>query len=334
MNQLLLVNERYHELLAEHSQQSNELELRRREVERLQAELANSDTRFVSIDSEQASLLNALRETRAANELLENRLRATEDVNAQLSRQAQDATQRALQLQQDLGVVEERAAEAERLAVLQYRLSYDDATELLGRRQSSTLRRERERAQETTLQAFEFGRAQRASEESGALLREQAQRRLLLHRAEESRLERVALQRKLEHHQAISSAAIQSKSALSDRFRGVRNERESLAGALRATRAAHAQDLEHFQDMEAALDVACSKYAALSSSRSLVAQSHAPLQQQQQHPVPVAEVQRDNYPEMSPAATPPARASPPEAMRSRAPRPASFKAHGASSARS
>jgi hypothetical protein len=155
----------------------------------------------------------------------------------------------------------------------------------------------------------------------------------LLHRAEESRLERVELQRQLERHHAISSAAHMSKSALSDRLRGVRNERESLAGALRATRAAHAQDLEHFRDMEAALGVACSNFAAL-SSRCFVEEPSAPpprqqkhQQQQRQHPSTPAERQRCS-PEIGAAATPAARASPPEAMRSRAPRPASFGTHG------
>lgn len=330
MNELLSVNERYHQLLAEQAQQSHELELSRSEVERLQTELARSDARFSSIDTEKATLLNALRETRATNELLKQRLRAAEDDNAQLSRQAQDATQRVVQLQQELSAAEERITEAEHLAVLQYRRGYDDATELLGKRQNSALRRERDRAQETTQQAFESGRAQRASEEAAALIREQAQRRLLLHRAEESRLERVELQRQLEHHHAISSAALKSKSALSDRLRGVRNERESLAGALRATRAAHAQDLEHFQDMEAALEVACSEFAAL-SSRSVVAQPSAPPPRQQQHqrPLPRTELQSCS-PEIGPAATPAARASPPEAMRSRAPRPASFETQGES----
>ena len=99
MHELLAVNERYHELMEEHARQSRALDANRGEAERLRAALANSEARVASLSAEHGSTLAAVRELRAANALQERRVGAAGDSTAQLSRQAQDATQRVLQLQ-------------------------------------------------------------------------------------------------------------------------------------------------------------------------------------------------------------------------------------------
>lgn len=326
MRELLDVNDRYHALLDEHARQGQELERSRSECERLEVAVANAQARLTGIDTEQASMAAALKETRAALALQEDRARAAEDCNAELHRQAQDATQRVLQLQLELKGAEQRATEAERLAAVQYERGRADARAVLQKQQSSTLQKVQYDAQQATQRAFEVGRAQRAAEDAAALLREQAQRRLLLHRAEESRLQQQELQRQLERQQAISAAAEKSKDALFSRLRGVRNQKSQLADVLRATQMAHAQDLEHFQDMEAALEVACFEHAALASyNRGLLMASH------QEGPDP--QCTSDTYLSQQ-LASPPrrpssgsalvGRESPPDAMRICAPRPASM----------
>lgn len=247
MQELLSVNERYHDLLEKRQRERHELEAANAEAHRLRAALGASEQRVTTLTTEQARLAGALRELSEAKELQAQRCMATEDSAAQLSRHAQDATQQIVALQHELGAAVRRAEEAERLAGHQFQRGFDEAAAKLQKQNESGMRLAQERAQETAQQAFEFGRTQRASEESAALLREQAQRRLLLHRAEESRLQQKELERQLKAREAASAAAERSQRALSERLRGVRSDKNALADQLRATRTAHEHDLLHFQ---------------------------------------------------------------------------------------
>ena len=71
------------------------------------------------------------------------------------------------------------------------------------------------------------------------------------------------LERKLATEKQQRNAAQGQRTHLAARLGSVRRHKDVLADQLQATRAAHAQDLRHFQDMEQALAVASTEYISL-----------------------------------------------------------------------
>ena len=109
----------------------------------------------------------------------------------------------------------------------------------------------------------------------------------------------------LDDERLARERAVERTKALEGRLRSVRHEKESIAGELSATRAAHVADLKHFDQMEDALGVACAEYSSLAVRH---ARAVSP---------PTVAAQPD-------ADDPRFGCSPPEAMRTRPPRPAAL----------
>lgn len=143
--------------------------------------------------------------------------------------------------------------------------------------------------------------------------REEAERRLLLRRAEEARTQQRRTQSALEEERQARETAAERSERLEERLKANRSHKEALAVELHAQRAAHSADLDHFEQMESALGRACSEFSSL-AQRHAVTHAHA-LSPPRSRGV-------ENVGASSTYGS-----SPPEAVRTRPPRPAAVYVH-------
>lgn len=268
MQELLTVNERYHESLHRVSVQDRELEALRTQVASLDDALYESR----NLVNEQQQKLKVQQEsldaTKSAHELSTLRCAAVESESAELRKLVSQYTSRMLEMQED------QRQTAKKIETMQGQLRDQMRNELneavLKQRNTHTqqLRRTAAQADEAAKAAFERGKQKSEAELSGVLLREQAERRLLLHRAEEARSQQLQAEAALEQERRGRTAAERLHTDAEQRLRSVRWHKGSLEGQLNAAHAAHAQDLSHFEEMESALGVATAEYATLASKHA------------------------------------------------------------------
>ena len=268
MQELLSVNERYHELLQASDEQRSELEAAREELARLRPAHALLETKFAH---EQVALRNAEKSAedfRAAHELQAARITAVEAERDDLHKVVQAYAERLLQAESALGVTEERTAQAENWLTSHWQAGYEEGVAQQKKEMRQKLLQVKTKASQEQAQAFERGQAVSNAAASTKSQREEAERRLLLKRAEEARTQQKQLARQLESER-VAREAVEGKARTAQaRLAGMRHEKASLANELKTARAAHTADLEHFDQMENALGLACAEYSSLAAKHA------------------------------------------------------------------
>lgn len=268
MQELLAVNERYHELLAAADAQRRELEAAREELSQLRPALAKAETRCAAQELARQQAEVIAEDLKAAHDLKAVRCNAAEAERDDLHKVVKAYAERLLEAEAKMEETEQRTVEAEAWVATQWQAGFEQGVEQQRNEVRGKLRRAQQQAEQKVTDAFERGRQQSSVESGGRLLREQAQRRLLLHRAEEARVQQKQLERALAEERQAREAAEGRTVSLSERLRGVRREKEIVQRDLQATSAAHAADLEHFDDMEKALGLATAEYSSLAGKHA------------------------------------------------------------------
>ena len=307
MQELLSVNERYHELLVATDTQRLELEAAQKELAQLRPALASAEAKAKAQEEALSKAVATAEDLRAAHDLKSARCNAAEAERDDLHKVVKAYAERLLEAEQKLSETEQRNVEAEAWIATTWQTGFDEGVQQQRNEVRGKLRRAQQQAEARAADAFERGRQHSSAEAGGRLLREQAERRLLLHRAEEARLQQRSLAKALEDERQAREVAEGRSVKLSERLRGVRHEKQSLDGDLSAARAAHAADLEHFGQMESALGLACAEYSSLAAKHARAVS-----------PPPTRTAAADREGEYG--------SSPPSAMRSHPPRPAAIAA--------
>ena len=265
MQELLTVNERYHELLRITESQRVELESAREELAQLRPACAAAQSK---IDEHNKSA-NQAHETaavlQASNDLQAAQLAASKAECSDLHKVLRSYAERLLRCEAELQATKQRNVEAEALLATHWEEGYEEGQKQQQTEVRARLRRANEQAKQKVEEAFEKGKQANAQATSSRLLREQAERRVLLRRAEEARLQQRNLRHALAEERQARGAASERSSKLEQRLRSVRHHKAALADELEATREAHSTDLRHFEQMENALGVACAEYSSLAA---------------------------------------------------------------------
>ena len=214
----------------------------------------------------------------------------------------QKYAQRLLASEEELAATKQRNLEAEALLAAHWEAGYEEGKAQLETEARARLRRAQEHAKQKAEEAFEHGKRVHANEVMSHRQRDEAERRVLLRRADEAKEREEKVQMVLESERQAREEAAERALKLEERLQSVRTHKAALASELEATRAAHSADPDHFEQMENALGRACTEYSSL-------AVRHARL------------LSPPRSGRMS-AATVDYGSSPPEAMRTRLPRPA------------
>jgi hypothetical protein len=305
MQELLSVNERYHELLQVVDTQRRELEAARAEIAQLRPALSEAEAKCAANEEARERAETAAQDLRATHELQVARCTAAEAERDDLHKVVRAYAERLLASEKRTEETQQHAAESEAWLASHWQAGFEEGVAQQRNEARSKLRRAQQQAQQSVAEAFDKGKQQASDESSSRLLREQAERRLLLHRAEEARVQQRKLAKALEDERMARERAQERSAALQGRLRSVRHEKESIAGELSVTRAAHVADLKHFDQMEDALGLACAEYSSLAVRH---ARAVSP---------PTVSAAPD-------AEDPRFGCSPPEAMRTRPPRPAAI----------
>ena len=263
MQELLSVNERYHELLQASDVQRQELEAAREELAQLRPAVATLEAKHNAQVEALHRAEQASEDLRAAYELQGSRCKSAEAERDDLHKVVQAYAQRLLQSESELGSLGQRNAEAEAWLATHWQAGYEQGVAQQKKEGQGKLRRAHEKAEEQVSVAFVRGREESEREESSKSMREEAERQLLLHRAEEARKQQKALARQLEAERLARETAEGRTRQVSARLAGVRHEKTSLATELHSSREAHSADLQHFDQMENALGLACAEYSSL-----------------------------------------------------------------------
>lgn len=304
MQELLNVNERYHELLSMFEVQRVELDSAREELSQLRPALEDAHNHIAAQEEALRRAEATAADLSQAHELQTARCTAAEAERDDLHKVVQAYSQRLLESEQKLDDSIQKNAQAEAHMATHWEAGYEEGVKQQQKEARGRLLRARQQATTSAKEAFERGKKESAAQQAARITREQAERRLLLHRAEEARQQQQALARQLESERQAREQAQAREAALDARLKGVRSQKQSLAGELDVSRAAHAADLEHFDQMESALGVACAEFSSLAARH---ARAVSPPQ-----------TRRGGADELE------ARfgTSPPEAVRSHPPRPA------------
>ena len=268
MQELLTVNERYHDLLQASEEQRLALEQARAELSQLKPALATAEARVASQQLALERAQGTADALRQSQELQAARCAAAEAENADLHKVVQGYASRLLERETALAAAAQQSTEYEAWLATHWQSGYEEGVNQRQAETKARLRRVQEQGRQKAEEAFERGKAHSAKDNEARLLREQAERRLLLHRAEEARVNQRALNSKLEKERQARSEAAEANSKLKQRLSTVRHQKESLAGALDATKAAHTADLDHFEQMETALGMACAEYSSLAAKHA------------------------------------------------------------------
>ena len=263
MQELLTVNERYHELLQASFSQSQELDAARDELAKLRPVVATLEAKNNAQSEALHRAESGAKDVRDAHELLSARCKAVEAERDDLHKVVQAYAQRLLQAEEQLGTLNEKNAEAEAWLATHWQAGYEEGVAQQKREVQGKLRRVQEKAHAQASAAFERGREEVAAQAASRASREEAERALLLHRAEAARKEQKTLAQQLEAERVAREAAEGKARHVSARLAGVRHQKASLASELHSSRAAHSADLHHFDQMENALGLACAEYSSL-----------------------------------------------------------------------
>mmetsp|Transcript_36051 Transcript_36051/g.75838 ORF Transcript_36051/g.75838 Transcript_36051/m.75838 type:complete len:352 (-) Transcript_36051:286-1341(-) len=305
MQELLSVNERYHDTMQSNVQLEAKVDELTSNMHMLSEDLAFSRSRVSQLEDECKRLQQEVLVLQSAQQLQSERHALATAETDTMNRDLQYRCQQVVALEKDLAALRESEEKANEHAAQQYRTGYEQATREQQLQASHMLRRLAERAEKSAREAFELGKGQRTAELSALLQREQAHRRLLLHRAEEARQQQMLLEGQLALEKGAREQAQGKQAVLEERLKGVRGAKQALGNQLAAARSAHAYDLGHFQEMEEALQVACYQFVSLASARN------APSSPARQLPARSAEGRMVSA----------VGHSPPEAIRNQVPRP-------------
>jgi len=313
MQELLTVNERYHELLTISEGQRMDLEIAQTDLAQLRPALAEAEVRLF----EQAEALDRAQSTaaslQASNDLLVAKNAALDAESADLHKVLKSYAAQLLESEAELTVTKQRNLEAEALLSAHWEAGYDEGKQQQQAEVKAKLRRAQQQARQQASEAFEHGKRTHAEETQSRRAREEAERRLLLRRAEEARTQQRRTQSALEEERQARETAAERSERLEERLKANRSHKEALAVELHAQRAAHSADLDHFEQMESALGRACSEFSSL-AQRHAVTHAHA-LSPPRSRGV-------ENVGASSTYGS-----SPPEAVRTRPPRPAAVYVH-------
>ena len=268
MQELLSVNERYHGTLHENEVLRREVEALRAETQSLRTALTRSEAKCEEQAQQLSTVLSTSESLREARKLQDARSSAAEAEKGELQQLLEACMGQLTGQQKELEKLHNHVERAEEMKAEAFQAGFNDGLAQQQAEHASRLRRVQQVAKSKAERAFEHGREHAANEQSNALLREQAHRRLLLHRAEEQRQQQAALKGRLQREQRARSEAQEKREEYESRLHSVRWAKGALEGELLATRTAHAQDLRHFQEMEQALGVAVSEYATLATERA------------------------------------------------------------------
>ena len=308
MQELLTVNERYHELLQASEEQRLQLEAARAELGDLRPKAAAASARLLE---QQEALLQAQTTAdtlRESHELLSARCSVAEAERADLHRVLEGYAARLLESERELATVKQRNIEAEALLATHWDAGYEEGVKQQRAEVQARLRQGQRQSKQREEEAYARGKKEHAESTQARLLREQAERRLLAHRADEARQEQKQLVSALDGERQKRDATAVRNVKLEQRLRGVRQQKDALTSELEATRAAHNADIGHFEQMESALDLACAEYSSLAAKHASTAGARSP----------------PGGRGCSAAAAATYGDSPPEVMRTRPPRPAAL----------
>lgn len=197
MQELLCVNERYHEALHEKDTLQGEVNMLRAEVEKLRVALSRSEAACEQQAQQIASILSTSETLREASTLQSVRTSTMEAQKGELQ-QLLEACMNQLKLQQkEIETLQGHVERAEVMKAEAFQAGFNDGMEQHQAEHASRLRQMRQSCEHQSEQAFHQGRQQAANEQSATQLREQAHRELLWHRAEEQRQKRSSLEQRL-----------------------------------------------------------------------------------------------------------------------------------------
>ena len=310
MQELLNVNERYHELLQQTESQKTALEAAHAEITQLRPALESAEAQIAAQQQALQRAESMMQDTRTAHELQTVRCNAAEAERTELHKVIKAYAARLIESESQLSETKQRNTEAEAWLATHWEAGFEEGQKQQQKEARSKMQRARQQATAKVSEAFEKGKQQSAAAQSSRITREQAERRLLLHRAEEARTQQQHLAKELEGERQARQTAEGRSAALDERLKGVRSHKNSLQEELQTSRAAHKADLQHFDQMESALGVACAEYSSLAARHARGSESRARSPPR-------------SPPRVAAAAPVEARfgSSPPEAMRMRPPRP-------------
>ena len=241
MQELLSVNDRYHQTLHESQMQRQELVELHSEAQNLRAALAQTEERFENQERDQGADKKTNDTLRAAHELQGARCAAAEAEKGELN-QLLEACMGQLTVQQsELEALHRQLEVAEQRSADSWQAGYDEGKAQREAEHKSRMRQAQQNSKASEQSAFDQGRQQGSADQAAVLLREQAQRRLLLHRAEEAKLQHGTLESQLGRERRARSAAQGRLEEVEQRLSSVRWHKGALEGELLATRTAHAQ---------------------------------------------------------------------------------------------
>ncbi|KAL1495493.1 hypothetical protein AB1Y20_016858 [Prymnesium parvum] len=310
MQELLTVNERYHEVLHQRDSLLAEVNTLRAETQRLRAALARSEAKSVHHEAQYSTMLSTSEALREASALQTARTSAMEAEKGQLEQLLEACMGQLSSQQKEIEGLQEYTREVEELKAQAFQAGFDDGMAQQQAEHSSELRRLQLSAKSQAEQAFDEGKRRASADLAATLMREQAQRRLLLHRADEQREQRTSLEGQLLREQRARTEAQEKRQEYESRLHSVRRAKGMVEGELLATRTAHAQDLQHFKEMEQALGVAVNEFASLATVRA-----RAKIVPEMAFSPPRAFEAAEGRGNTLPGS------SPPDALRTRAPRP-------------
>eukprot|EP00966_Prymnesium_polylepis_P318613 7359320-Prymnesium_polylepis.1 len=241
MQELLSVNERYHETLNENGALRRELETLRAEVQGLRTALARSEAKCEQQAQQLSTVLSTSEQLREANELSGARSSAAEAQKGEMQQLLEACMGQLASQQKELEALHRLVERAESSKQDAFQQGFDDGLAQRQTEHASRLRKVQTASKSQAAQAFESGRLEASNEQAAALLREQAHRRLLLHRAEEQRQQKAALTSRLARERRARADAQEKREEFEVRLQATRWAKGAVEGELQATRTAHAQ---------------------------------------------------------------------------------------------
>ena len=223
--QLLTVNERYHALLQLEEQQKDELIKARAENRQLRPAVASLEEKLAVQQIALGHARDEAQKLRAQNDLQLARISAADAEREDLHRVVKDYAARLLEAESELATLRQRNAEADAMLAAHWDSGYEEGVKQQHVELNARIRRVEAQAKQREHDAYQRGKTEHAEETSARLLRDQAERRLLLRRAEAAQLQQNDLQLRLQREKQAHAAAAGRSNKLEERLRGVRHEK-------------------------------------------------------------------------------------------------------------
>ena len=268
MQELLSVNERYHELLQTTEGQREELEAAREELSRLRPAVATLQAKCEAQTTAVERAESAAEDHRAAYDLQTTRCTAAEAERDDLHRVVQAYAERLIKSESENGSLQQRSVESDAWLATHWQAGYEQGVAQQKKEVRGRTRRSEERTQMDIHEAFERGQQASAAALAVRTSRVEAERRLLVRRAEASASQQRRLSQALENEREAKESAARREETVVARLASVRHEKSNLASELKASRDAHSADLDHFDQMHAALGLACAEYSSLAAKHA------------------------------------------------------------------